>query len=140
MENVSVKNRKPMQYRSFETKIWMKIKFFPNALLIKCIGINFQSWKFWSYNFLTREHCKLEILLGMSTFFKPPSWKSLQIVSCLIFTLPEFHGNSLCIRCIMLVISLGIGKTSAENAFSKHWSSHSQSSFKIHYSFFKILF
>ena len=43
LKNVWVKSRKVMQYRSFETKIWMRNKVFQNALLIKCIGINFQS-------------------------------------------------------------------------------------------------
>ena len=43
----------------------------------------------------------------MSTFFKHPFWKSLQTVLCLIFTLLEFHRNSLCIHCIIsLWISL----------------------------------
>ena len=92
-----------------------KIKFFANALLIKCIEINFKSLEFWSYSFLTQGHCKLEILLGMSTFLKPSFRTSLQIVSCSIFTLLEFYKNSLCIRCIVIVISLGISKTWAKN-------------------------
>ena len=117
LKNVCVKSRKLMQYRNFETKIWMKSKVFPKyiTVLIKCIGINFWSGEFWSYSFLTQEHCKLEILLGMFTFFKPSFWKSLQIVSCLIITLLEFHRNSLCICCIVVVISLGIGKAWAKD-------------------------
>ena len=51
----------------------------------------------------------------MPTFFKPPFWKSLQIVSCLLFKLLKPHGNSLCIRCIVVVISLGILKIWAKN-------------------------
>ena len=65
--------------------------------------------------FLTQEHCKLELMLGMSTFFTPPFWKSLLIILHLIFTLLEFHRNSLCIYCIETVISLGIGKSWAKN-------------------------
>ena len=117
LKNVCVKSRKLMQYRNFETKIWMKSKVFPKyiTVLIKCVGINFWSGEFWSYSFLTQEHCKLEILVGMFTFFKPSFWKSLQIVSCLIITLLEFHRNSLCICCIVVVISLGIGKAWAKD-------------------------
>ena len=88
-----------MQCRSFELRFGLKKKFILKALLIKCIGISFQSWEFRSHNFLTQEHCKLDVLPDMSTFFKPPFWKSLQIVFCLIFTLLEFHRNSLRVRC-----------------------------------------
>ena len=106
------------------------------------------------YSFLTQEHYKQEILLGMSTFSKPPFWKSLQIVSCIIFTLLEFHRNSICIHCILVVISLGIGKTWAKDInfdkasvlkiitlpSSKISSlSHSENLFNTSYIFFKIL-
>ena len=53
-----------------------------SALLIKYIGISFQSWGFWSCSFLTQGHLKLEILLDKFTFFEPP---------CLILTWFEFE-------------------------------------------------
>ena len=88
-------------------KIWMKNKVFPKCILIKCIGISFQSREF------SRLVFRSEIL--KATFFKPPFWKLLHIVSFLIFTLLEFYRNSICIRCIALVISLEISKTCAKN-------------------------
>ena len=69
--------------------------------------------------FLTQELCKQEVLLDMSTFFKLPFWKSLQIVLSLIFTLLVFRRNSLCIHCIVAVISLEIGKTAKNTNFHK---------------------
>ena len=92
-----------------------KIKFSAKALLIKCNGISFRSWEFWSYSFLTQEHCKLDILLDMSTISEPPFWKSLQIVLHLIFPSMEFHGKFFCIRCMVVLISLEINKTCAKN-------------------------
>ena len=51
----------------------------------------------------------------MTTFFKSPFWILFQIVLCLIFTLLELHRNSLCIHCIVVVVSLRISKTWAKN-------------------------
>ena len=64
---------------------------------------------------LTKDHCKLEILQDMFTFFESSFRKQLQIVLCLIFRLLEFHRNSLWNRCIVRVISLGIRKTWTKN-------------------------
>ena len=89
-------------------KIWMKNKVFPKCILIKCIGISFQSREFSRLVFRPESF--------KATFFKPPFWKLLHIVSFLIFTLLEFYRNSICIRCIALVISLEISKTCAKNA------------------------
>ena len=51
----------------------------------------------------------------MSSLFKPPFWKPLQIVLCLVFALLEFRRSFLYIRCIVVVTSLGIGKSWAKN-------------------------
>ena len=64
---------------------------------------------------LTKDHCKLEILQDMFTFFESSFRKPLQIVLCLIFRLLKFHRNSLWNRCIVRVISLGIRKTGTKN-------------------------
>ena len=93
----------------------MKIKFSSNALLLKWIGISLKLFEFWSYSSLIQGHCKQEIWLDMSSFFKASFWKSLSITLCLIFTWLESHKNSLCIYRIVVVISLGIGKTWAKN-------------------------
>ena len=88
-------------------KIWMKNKIFRRCLLIKCIGISFQSREFSRLVFRPESF--------KATLFKPPFWKLLHIFQFLIFTLLEFYRNSICIRCIALVISLGISKTCANN-------------------------
>ena len=85
LKNVCVKSRNWCNTEVLKLRFELKMKFFPNALLTICTEISFQSWEIWLYSFLTQDHCKLEILLDMSTFFKPQFWKSLQIVLCLFF-------------------------------------------------------
>ena len=82
--------------------------------LIKVQGIIFHLWKLSSYNFLTQEHCKLIIFDFMSTFFNPPYWKSLQMVSCFTFQKDEFYKKTFCICCNVSMIWFGISKTWAK--------------------------
>ena len=51
--------------------LW-NLKFLPKCLPVKNSGITFQSWKSFSNNLFTREHCILVILFVKSTFFIPP--------------------------------------------------------------------
>ena len=60
-------------------------------------------------------HYKLFILITVSAFLNPQFWKSLHIVSCLMFIVLEFHLKSFCIRCMFLIISLGTNNIWANN-------------------------
>ena len=83
----------------------MKFEFFPKYFSLRKRGIIFHLSKFLSNSFLTHEHCKLVILEGMSTFFKPR--KLLIRVFSLIFGLLWFEINSLCLLFSWVIIDLG---------------------------------
>ena len=69
--------------------------------------INWSSHGSFDHSLFIQEHFQLIIFISMSTFFNPPFWKSLHIVSWLIFTVLEFHKKSFCIRFMFLIMSLG---------------------------------
>ena len=84
------------------------LNFDPNDIGIKCCGINFHSSKLLSHNLRIQKHCRLTILYDMSTFFKPPSLCSLQVVSCLIFGVESFQRKDFCIFSNSLTALWGI--------------------------------
>ena len=91
------------------------LKFFPKYFSKRKRGIIFHSWKFPSNSLLTHEHCRLAILDGMSTSFKPPLSQLLIRVFPLIFGLLWFQINSLCILFSWVIVELD--KTVTEARF-----------------------
>ena len=101
MEDVYEKLRKWIK-RTLKSRLEWKTTHSPNLFLIKVKGIIFHSLKLSSCIFLTKDHCKLIISDFMSTFFKLPYWKSLQMVSWFTFGEDEFHKKSFCIVAMRL--------------------------------------
>ena len=83
----------------------MKFEFF--------FEIIFHSWTFLSNSLLTHEHCRLVILEGMSTSFKPPLSNLLIRVFSLIFDLLWSQINSLCISFYWVIVELSKTVTEA---------------------------
>ena len=94
------------------------LNFDPNDIGIKCCGINFHSSKLLSHNLRIQKHCRLTILYDMSTFFKPPSLCSLQVVSCLIFGVESFQIKDFCIFSNSLTAFGGFWLKELERLFS----------------------
>ena len=111
LKKVWIKSRKRMHYRTFETKIWMKKKVFPKSIINKThwnkfpvIGVLVTPRALQATNFAIYVHIlETSILKIIANSF------------LLTFTLLDFHRNSLCMRCIAVAISLGIGKTWAKD-------------------------